>query len=142
MRHRPDERGNVWLEDSEIHVAGRVEHLPRRLTDWLRGQARDDLVPRAQALSTRVDRPIRRISVRDQKTRWGSCSPAGDVAFSWRLVLAPPAVLDYVVAHEIAHLVHAHHGPRFWNLVRKLAAEVDEPRAWLGRHGGQLVRYG
>jgi predicted metal-dependent hydrolase len=142
VRHRPDERGNVWLEAGEIHVAGRAEHLTRRLTDWLRGQAREDLVPRAHELSARIDRPIRRITVRDQKTRWGSCSPAGDIAFSWRLVLAPPNVLDYVVAHEIAHLVHAHHGPRFWSLVRKLATDVDGPRAWLGRHGGQLVRYG
>ena len=142
VRHRPDMRGTVWLEDREIHVAGAIEHLPRRLTDWLKAEAR-------RQISSLIDRHVEivgkrptRITLRDTTTRWGSCSPTGRIAFCWRLILAPPEVMNYVVAHEVAHLVELNHGPRFWRLVRHMVPDVDAPRRWLGDHGIRLHRYG
>jgi predicted metal-dependent hydrolase len=84
----------------------------------------------------------KRIAVRDQSSRWGSCSTTGVLSFSWRLVLAPPLVLDYVAAHEVAHLAEMNHGPRFWALVRQTMPEMDEAKLWLLRFGADLHRYG
>ncbi len=80
--------------------------------------------------------------MRDQTTRWGSCSTSGALSFSWRLVLAPPFVLDYLAAHEVAHLGHMNHGPRFWALVERTMPRHEEARTWLRKHGASLHRYG
>src|SRR5438270_786943 len=85
--------------------------------------------------------PRARRTVRDTRSRWGSCAAAGNLSFSWRLILAPEAVLDYVVAHEVAHLVHMNHGPRFWRLVETLAPDARRHRAWLARNRARLLRY-
>jgi predicted metal-dependent hydrolase len=142
VRHRPEARGVVWREEGAVCVAGRAEHLPRRLGDWLKREARREIAARAAVKAALIGRRVRRIGLRDPKTRWGSCAPSGVLSFSWRLVLAPEAVLDYVVAHEVAHLVEANHGPRFWRLVARLTAEVEAPRDWLRRYGYRLLRYG
>src|SRR5580693_6221442 len=143
VRHRPDRRGTVWVEGGEIHVAGRIEHLPRRLRDWLTAEMRRRLAPLVQAKALRVERPVKRITVRDGRSRWGSCGPDGAMSFSWRLVFAPPEVLDYLVAHEVAHLVHMNHGPRFWAATRALCdGPMDPPKSWLRAHGEALLQYG
>lgn len=143
LRHRPDMRGTVWLEAGEIHVAGQAEHLARRLRDWLTAEIRRRLTPMVHAKAERVERPVKSISVRDSRTRWGSCGPDGGLSFSWRLVLAPPEVLDYLVAHEVAHLVHKNHGPRFWALAERLCdGPMAPPRAWLKTNGETLLQYG
>jgi predicted metal-dependent hydrolase len=143
VRHRPDCRGTVWLEDGEIHVAGKPEHLPRRLRDWLTAEMRRRLAPLVQAKAERVERTAKRITVRDTRSRWGSCGPDGALSFSWRLVFAPPEVLDYLVAHEVAHLVHMNHGPRFWALAERLCDGPMAPRqAWLKANGETLLQYG
>ena len=143
VRHRPEVRGTVWLEGTEIHVAGRVEHLPRRLRDWLTMEMRRRVVPLVHEKAARVERPVRRITVRDNRSRWGSCGPDATMSFSWRLVFAPPEVLDYLVAHEVAHLVHLNHGPRFWALARTLCAgPIEGPEAWLKSNGETLLQYG
>jgi predicted metal-dependent hydrolase len=137
----------VRVESSEgrrmpaLRVFGLEEHAPRRLKDWLTAEAARDLDARvahhARALGVRA----RRITMRDQKSRWGSCSSAGQLSFSWRLVLAPPFVLDYVAAHEVAHLVEMNHGPRFWRTVAKALPDYEEAKAWLHIHGLDLYRY-
>lgn len=142
IRHRPDRRGTVWIEGSEIHVAGAVEHLPRRLTDWLKRQARALFEPRVLELATGVGKRVRRVTVRDMKTRWGSCSSEGQLSFSWRLILAPETVADYLVAHEVAHLLHMDHGPDFWAAVDRLTPHRRSGEAWLKRHGATLHRIG
>jgi predicted metal-dependent hydrolase len=143
VRHRPGARGTVWLEDGEIHVAGRAEHLPRRLRDWLTAHLRTRLVPLVHAKAAEVERAPKRITVRDSRSRWGSCGPDATMSFSWRLVFAPPEVLDYLVAHEVAHLVHLNHGPRFWALARRLTAgPIEGPQAWLRANGEALLQYG
>jgi predicted metal-dependent hydrolase len=124
-----------------VTVRGLPEHAPRRLRDWLLAEAARDL----QAAVARHARALRvkplRITLRDQKTRWGSCSSAGQLSFSWRLLLAPPVVLDYVAAHEVAHLVEMNHGPRFWRLVDRIMPRAGEAKAWLRIHGMDLYRY-
>ncbi len=143
IRHRADKRGAVWREGSEVHVAGRPEHLPRRLRDWLTAELRGRLVPLVQAKAAKVERPVKRITLRDSRSRWGSCGPNASLSFSWRLVFAPPEVLDYLVAHEVAHLVHLNHGPRFWALARVLCdGPIEAPQAWLKMNGEILLQYG
>ncbi len=143
LRHRPDARGTVWREGSEIHIAGRPEHLSRRVKDWLIGELKKELVPLVHAKAARTERPVKRISVRDTRSRWGSCGPDASLSFSWRLVFAPPEVLDYLAAHETAHLVHLNHSPRFWALARVLCdGPIEGPQAWLRKNGETLLQYG
>jgi predicted metal-dependent hydrolase len=143
VRHRPDARGTVWLEAQEIHVAGRAEYLPRRLRDWLTAELRRRLVPLVHAKAARVQRPVKKIGLRDGRSRWGSCGRDGSLSFSWRLVFAPPEVLDYLVAHEVAHLVHMNHSARFWAQTRALCdGPMEPPHAWLRRNGEALLQYG
>jgi len=142
IRHRAGMRGTVWIEGREIHVAGRPEHLARRLTDWLKAEARRQILALIDHHAEVVGRRPSRVTLRDTTSRWGSCAPNGALAFCWRLILAPKEVMDYVVAHEVAHLVELNHGPRFWKLVRRLVRDVDGPKKWLGDHGIRLHRYG
>jgi predicted metal-dependent hydrolase len=125
-----------------LDVSGLIEHAPRRLKDWLVAQARADLescvARHARALSVKV----RRIGLRDQTSRWGSCSASGLLSFSWRLILAPPFVLDYVAAHEVAHLQEMNHGARFWKLVAGCVPDLDGAKRWLREEGNDLHRYG
>lgn len=124
-----------------VAVKGMPETAARRLRDWLYSEARRDLDIRVQFHADRLGLRARRLSVRDQGSRWGSCSTSGMLSFSWRLVLAPPIVLDYVAAHEVAHLAEMNHGPRFWALVRKTMSDMDLAKTWLLKHGLELHRY-
>jgi predicted metal-dependent hydrolase len=142
IRHHAGARGTVWIEGTEINVAGGAEHVARRLTDWLKAEARRQILALVEHHAAGVGKRPTRITLRDTTTRWGSCAPTGRLAFCWRLILAPKEVMDYVVAHEVAHLAELNHGPRFWKLVRRLVHDVDAPRRWLSEHGIQLHRYG
>lgn len=140
-------RGGVVSIDRDtdpatLTVRGAREHAPRRLTDWLKKEARIDLEDCVTYHATNLNLMPKKISVRDQTSRWGSCSSTGALSFSWRLVLAPPFILDYVAAHEVAHLAEMNHGPRFWKLVKQTMPEMEEAQSWLKRNGGELHRYG
>jgi len=132
----------VRIIEGEIRVRGDPADQARRVRDHLVITAQAELVPRARRLAAQIGREVRRVNVRDTKSRWGSCSGRGNLSFSWRLILAPEAVLDYVVAHEVAHLVEMNHGPRFWSLVESLAPGSAGPRSWLKRHRDRLLSYG
>jgi len=142
IRHAPDRRGGVTIEGGVVRVPGRIEHLPRRLGDWLRAEARTEITARAQPLATRIGKRIGRITVRDTRSRWGSCSAVGNLSFSWRLVMAPDWIMDYVVTHEVAHLRHANHGPDFWSLVDDLGVDAKPARRWLNANAQRLQRIG
>ena len=142
VRHVPAARGTVWIEGEEIHVAGDARHLTRRLGDWMKKQARAEITPLAHDKAARLNRSPSRITIRDTRTRWGSCSFKGCLSFSWRLVMAPLAVLDYVVAHEVAHLEHMNHGPEFWLAVDTLTTDARAGRDWLNDKGSALHRIG
>jgi predicted metal-dependent hydrolase len=125
-----------------LNVSGRVEHASRRLRDWLLAQAHADLDQRVNWHARALGARPRRIGLRDQTSRWGSCSSSGILSFSWRLILAPPYVLDYVAAHEVAHLIEMNHGVRFWKLVAACVADLEEAKRWLRSEGSGLHRYG
>ncbi|MEK7246217.1 MAG: SprT family zinc-dependent metalloprotease, partial [Pseudomonadota bacterium] len=134
--------GVIRVEAGEIRIAGRPEHLARRLAEWLKAEAKRTLAPLVREKAARLGVAVGKITVRDTRTLWGSCSARGDVSLSWRLVLAPIAVADYVSAHEVAHMKIRGHGARFWNLVEELAEDMNGARAWLAREGEGLQRYG
>lgn len=142
VRHDPGRRRPVERADGIFHVGGRAEHLARRLGDHLKAEAGRELSARALDKAAAIGRRVTGVTVRDTRSRWGSCSAAGRLSFSWRLILAPEPVLDYVVAHEVGHLAEMNHGPRFWALVERLHPSVDEARGWLRVHGPALHRYG
>ena len=142
IRHRPGARRGAWREDGTIFVSGFAEHMARRVTDLLKAEAQSEIAPRARAKAAIVKREIRRIGIRHMTSRWGSCGSDGALCFCWRLILAPEAVLDYVVAHEVAHLRYMNHGPRFWALVARLTPDAKGAQAWLKAHGDTLLAYG
>jgi predicted metal-dependent hydrolase len=145
--HRPDVRGTVWTEqdgsgDRLICVAGDAPHHNRRIGDFLKREARRELDASSRRYAKQLGVAVKRISVRDQSSRWGSCSNNGVLSFSWRLILAPPFVLDYLAAHEVAHLVELNHSPRFWRLLKRLNPDCERAKVWLDTHGTDLHRYG
>ncbi len=132
-------RGLAHIDGDTIIIRGAVEHLPRRLKDFLKTVAESALTDLSTKKLEALGLPPRAISIRDPKTRWGSCAPTGKMMFSWRLILAPPSVMDYVVAHEVAHRVHLNHGRKFWALCAALTENAAESRRWLRRNGAGLM---
>lgn len=125
-----------------ILVGGALEHCARRLTDFLKREARKDFEAAVAQHAAALGVSIARVQVKDTTSRWGSCSSSGALAFSWRLILAPPPVLDYLAAHEVAHRREMNHGAAFWRHTRALAPHTDEAEAWLKANGAGLHRYG
>lgn len=145
--HRSGERGTVWTETRDsgekiICVAGAAEHIERRVLDFLKREARRDLQKSAEAYAIALGVRVKRLSIRDQSSRWGSCTSAGSLSFSWRLILAPPFVLDYLAAHEVAHLVEMNHSARFWKVCDRICSSVERAKKWLDTSGNDLHRYG
>ena len=145
IRKGEGRRTPVWVdregEEPVLRVSGKSEHAARRVLDFLKREARKSVDTRAVAYAESIGANPKRITVRDTASRWGSCSTARSLSFSWRLIMAPTFVLDYVVAHEVAHLRHMNHGPRFWELVAEMVADVGRPQRWLNQNGSALHRY-
>lgn len=147
-QHLPFEGQELLLEAAALRAprieGGRLlmppgeERLGARLEAFYRHCARIRLQAATELHATALGRPFRRITLRDTRSRWGSCAPDGSLSYSWRLIMAPPEVLDYVAAHEVAHLAEMNHSPAFWAVVARLCPGHAEPRAWLKRHGGTL----
>lgn len=146
IRHDPARRGARVArgEDGrwEIRVGGEPEFLDRRVETYLKDQAKRLLAARAREKAARIGAVVAGVTVRDTRSRWGSCSSTGRLSFSWRLIFTPEPVFDYVVAHEVAHLKEMNHSARFWSLCARLTAEVEGPRDWLRANGAKLHRYG
>jgi predicted metal-dependent hydrolase len=144
--HRPAARGTTRVvqgpDGPAIEVFGEAPHVARRVREFLEAEAKRDLAVAVKRYCARLGVVARRITVRDTTSRWGSCSARGALSFSWRLVLAPPMVLDYLAAHEVAHLRELNHSPRFWRLVKLACPQTDEAEEWLKRHGSDLHRFG
>lgn len=147
IAHRPAARGTVWIEaDGDgpplLCVSGHEPHIDRRIADFLRREAKRDLESASLRFAAALGVRIKRVAVRDQSSRWGSCSTSGVLSFSWRLILAPSMVLNYLAAHEVAHLIEMNHSARFWRLVERLCGDHRRAKAWLDLHGSDLHRYG
>jgi len=145
--HQPLARGTVWLgmtpeSKPAICVAGDARHVQRRVSDFLKREARKRLEESVRRHCAKINVKARDVTLRDTTSRWGSCSATGGLNFSWRLIMAPPHVLDYLAAHEVAHLVHMNHSDEFWALTHKLSKDTQSAEAWLKAHGASLHRYG
>lgn len=138
IRHCPG--GQTRIVEQELLVSGALEFLPRRVMDFLRAEAGRRLSEQALAIASASGLTPRRVAMRDTRSRWGSCTAGGTLMFCWRLIMAPPAVQHYVVAHEVAHLRHMNHSAAFWALVAQLTPHRAEADAWLDRHGAGLMR--
>jgi predicted metal-dependent hydrolase len=132
-------RAHVARRGSELRVRlGPHTPLADAVEAWYRRRARAEVAPRLDAAVARAGRSYARLQIRGQRTRWASCSTSGAMSFNWRLLLAPPEILDYVVEHEVAHLDVQDHSPRFWRLLASRSPGWREHEAWLRRHGHAL----
>jgi predicted metal-dependent hydrolase len=121
-------------------VPGDRDHLRRRVEDYLRVVARADLAAAVARHAGTLGVTPKAVRLKDTTSRWGSASSSGTLSFSWRLAMAPPFVLDYLAAHEVAHLMEMNHSARFWAICRRLAPRTEEAQAWLREHGRSLHR--
>ena len=131
----------IVVTDSGITVPLRVQAIGVPVQAKLKVMARDALALASDAYAAQVGRSYTQLSIRDTRSRWGSCSSQGRLMYSWRLIMAPPEVLTYVAAHEVAHLVRMNHSDAFWRVVERLYPNYDVPRQWLRENGDQLHRY-
>jgi predicted metal-dependent hydrolase len=140
--HDPDRRGTVTVQAGPdgplLVVSGERRHLPRRIADFLKREAKKDIERLVARHTGTIGKRAKAIRYRDTTSRWGSCTADGVLSFSWRIMMAPPQVIDYLVAHEVAHLKEMNHGPRFWALCAELAPETERCRAWLKKNGTAL----
>jgi len=129
------------LHGDEIAVPGPEAQVPRKLQGWLKATARSELAYASDRYSDALGRPYSKLTLRDTRSRWGSCTTAGGLMYSWRLIMAPAEVLSYVAAHEVAHLQEMNHSPAFWSIVEQLYGDYRAPRDWLRREGHKLHAY-
>jgi hypothetical protein len=146
IRHDSGRRGTVAVDTeadrSTLAVSGDPRHLRRRVIDFMKREAKRDLEWAVIRHALTIGVRAKAIRLRDQTSRWGSCSTTGLLSFSWRLVMAPPFVLDYLAAHEVAHLRELNHSRRFWRLCEAMAPETAAARAWLQHNGPALHAIG
>lgn len=139
----PHAQRGVWMDEKGIHISGQKEHHERRLKDFLKILAQKRITESVTSYSHKMSLFPTHVTLRDTKTRWGSCTKQGHMMLSWRLLLAPSAIRDYVIVHELAHLRYFHHKPAFWTLVDLYCPQNQQGRVnaeiWLKTHGGSLL---
>jgi len=141
--HEPGRRGTVTVGKKEdgtpaLFVHGDREHLPRRISDFLKKQAKKDIEALVLKHTTAINKRAKAVRFRDTSSRWGSCTSDGKLSFSWRIMMAPKPVINYLVAHEVAHLKQMNHGPKFWKLCEELCPDTERCKDWLKRNGNAL----
>jgi predicted metal-dependent hydrolase len=141
IKHDADLKRGHLLRDDVLYVAGAREDFPENATRALRAIATRTLTALAEKYAVRVGRRLDRVSVRDTRSRWGSCSSTARLSFSYRLIFAPREVMEYVVAHEVAHLRYMNHSASFWNIVGYLCPDYEAAKDWLRLHGRDLYRF-
>jgi len=141
---KPPKQFHLGLQrDDVVWIGGLALRTPRvaSLEGWYREQAREEITRVVGHEARRLGVTFTRLSIRDQRTRWGSCTRGGSLSFNWRLILAPPAILSYVVVHELCHRLRHDHSPEFWALVAAARPTYGEERGWLHEHGPELLAY-
>ncbi len=140
--HAPETRGTVTVGRGPtgpvLTVHGDRRHLPRRVADFLKREAKVEIEALVAKHCAAVHKRAKAVRFRDTTSRWGSCTSDGVLSFSWRIMMAPAPVIDYLVAHEVAHLKEMNHGPKFWALCARLCPETERCKAWLKRNGNAL----
>jgi len=142
ISHLNAKRADVQKDGEQLIVSAPTARISKAVHDWYRREAGCEITLCANQKSKMLGTPYGRLSIRDTKSRWGSCSARGDLNFSWRVVMAPRYVLDYLVAHEVAHLAEMNHSTSFWTIVEQLSDEFEKGRKWLRLNGHELHRYG
>lgn len=137
--HNPELPARVVIENERIIVGGTQEGLSVRIENHLKRELRKTIEPMAKEMSIAINKKFKRIQIRDTKSRWGSCSSSGNLSFSWRLIMTPPHILEYVVAHEVSHLVEMNHSKNFWDIVDTLVSHAKTSRKWLRSEGQSLM---
>ncbi len=141
LRVVPGRGRAVTLTGDEIAVPGNPERAGARLQGFFKEMARERLAEASDRYAAALGRDYARITLRDTRSRWGSCTADGGLMYSWRLIMAPDTILDYVAAHEVAHLAEMNHSPRFWAQVERLYGDHRPARRWLKQHGAGLHRF-
>ncbi|MEI6666394.1 MAG: SprT family zinc-dependent metalloprotease, partial [Chloroflexota bacterium] len=131
----------VHRKDGVLRVSGPAEAADEAIDRWYRREARTRLEEAVARHAEQLGIRYERVTIRDQRTRWGSCSTRGTLSFSWRLVLAPPEVLEYVVVHELLHVREANHSRAFWHLLDVHRPGWKAQAQWLRTHGHELLAY-
>jgi len=141
VNHCPDARAGVWLEDGKVNISGGAEFLNSRLKNFIKKVAKNELSKLARQKAKDINCYVNNIVVKDTKTRWGSCSTKSNINFSWRIVLAPSIVIDYLISHEVCHLIHHNHSKEFWAELDNLAIDMKTGKEWLKESGNGLFSY-
>lgn len=141
IRHNSKLRKGTFLEDNVLNVSGEAEFLHRRVKDYIKKQAKNEFYKRSKLLAERLSCPLHDVTIKDTKSRWGSCSSMHNINYSWRIALAPENVINYLMAHEVAHLKHQDHSRAFWRCVRELYPEAESGKVWLRLHSKELYLY-
>jgi predicted metal-dependent hydrolase len=142
LRHKPSRSFRCWWEEEHLLIHSPVEKFGVSVEKSLQQVAAQFLTSRTILYANQLNKSVNRITLRDTRSRWGSCSPNGNISYSWRLIFAPEQVADYLCAHEVAHLVEMNHSPQFWKIVENLCPDYKNLRQWLRQNGKNLFRYG
>lgn len=141
IKHNPKLRRGVYLEDGFLYVSGELDFLHRRVKDFIKKEAQKIFYNKSKILADKLDCKLNDVTIKDTKSRWGSCSSMHNINYSWRIALAPQEVIDYLIAHEVAHLFHQDHSRNFWNCVKSLEPQSAKGKLWLKLHGKELYLY-
>ena len=138
---KPSQDKHITKTEREIFISGPESSISGKIKGYLKTKARDHLDYSSRKYSKKLGKQFKKITLRDTKSRWGSCTSDGNLMYSWRLIMAPPEILDYVTAHEVAHLSYLNHSKEFWNTVAFLLPEFSDYQNWLKINGQLLQRY-
>ena len=139
--HQESARCGVYLEEDKLIVSGGAEFLHRRVKDYIKKEAQKNFYLKSQILAEKIKKKVTGVSIKDTKSRWGSCSSLNHINYNWRIALAPDYVISYLLAHEVAHLAHQNHSKDFWECVSFLNPEWKTGHDWLKKHGKSLYLY-
>ncbi len=141
IRSCPEARRGVWDDGEFINVSGFPENIGKRVEAFLKEEAKRDISEKARNFASQIDKKISRISIKETKSRWGSCSTKANLNFSWRIIFAPAEIYEYVIAHEVSHLKEHNHSAKFWKQVEAFVPNYKECDKWLRNNGKKLYRF-
>lgn len=139
--HNPNTLGAAKEIDGILHVGGDIAFLHRRVKDYVKRQAKKEFLARSRELASKIGCEVANVAIKDTKSRWGSCSTLNNINYNWRIALAPECVIEYLIAHEVAHLKYQDHSQQFWRCVKQLYPGASLGRSWLKAHGSELYLY-
>lgn len=141
IKHSPQSRRGVYIDHDMLIVSGDKEFLHRRVCDYIKKTAKQKFFEMSQQKAALIGCHVKNVTIKDTKSRWGSCSSIQNINYNWRIALAPDFVIEYLIAHEVSHLKHQDHSRRFWQCVKNLHPRCGEGRLWLKQHGKDLYLY-